>query len=55
MSKTEKPSIRFHGFDDTWEQRKLGDNIAEYTEKTTINNQYPVLTSSRRGIFFQTG
>lgn len=23
MSKTEKPSIRFHGFDDTWEQRKL--------------------------------
>ena len=54
MSKTEKPSIRFHGFDDAWEQRKLGDNIAEYTEKTTINNQYPVLTSSRRGIFFQT-
>ena len=47
-------SLRFHGFDDTWEQRKLGDNIAEYTEKTTINNQYPVLTSSRRGIFFQT-
>lgn len=39
MSKTEKPSIRFHGFDDTWEQRKLGDNIAEYTEKQqlTIN------------------
>ncbi len=25
MSKTEKPSIRFHGFDDAWEQRKLGD------------------------------
>ena len=48
------PSIRFYGFDDAWEQRKLGDNIAEYTEKTTINNQYPVLTSSRRGIFFQT-
>ena len=38
----------------SWEQRKLGDNIVEYTEKTTINNQYPVLTSSRRGIFFQT-
>lgn len=40
--------------DITWEQRKLGDNIIEYTEKTTVNNQYPVLTSSRRGIFFQT-
>lgn len=48
------PNIRFKGFTDEWEQRKLGDNIVEYTEKTTINNQYPVLTSSRRGIFFQT-
>lgn len=25
MSKTEMPSIRFYGFDDDWEQRKLGD------------------------------
>lgn len=25
MSKTEIPSIRFRGFDDDWEQRKLGD------------------------------
>ena len=32
----------------------MGDNIVEYKGKTTINNQYPVLTSSRRGIFFQT-
>lgn len=37
----------------SWEQRKLGDNIVEYTEKTTENNQYPVLTSSRKGIFFK--
>jgi len=49
-----KPEIRFADFTDDWEQRKLGDNIIEYTEKTTINNQYPVLTSSRKGIFFQT-
>lgn len=49
-----KPDIRFKGFTETWEQRKLGDNIVEYTKKTTVNNQYPVLTSSRRGIFFQT-
>ena len=48
------PEVRFPGFTDDWEQRKLGDNIIEYTEKTTVNNQYPVLTSSRRGIFFQT-
>ncbi|RHP19147.1 restriction endonuclease subunit S [Coprobacillus sp. AF35-8] len=49
-----KPDIRFKGFTEAWEQRKLGDNIVEYTKKTTVNNQYPVLTSSRRGIFFQT-
>lgn len=48
------PEIRFKGFTAPWEQRKLGDNIVEYTEKTTENNQYPVLTSSRKGIFFQT-
>lgn len=38
----------------SWEQRKLGDNIIEYTEVTTKNNQYPPLTSSRKGIFLQT-
>lgn len=27
MSKTEIPSIRFHGFDDAWEQRKFGDDL----------------------------
>ena len=48
------PEIRFKGFTDPWEQRKLGDNIIEYTETTTKNNQYPPLTSSRKGIFLQT-
>lgn len=27
MSKTEMPSIRFNGFDNDWEQRKLGDQM----------------------------
>ena len=31
MSKTEMPSIRFHGFDDAWEQRKAID-IADYSK-----------------------
>lgn len=47
-------SKKFRYIKNAWEQRKLGDNIVEYTEKTTENNQYPVLTSSRKGIFFQT-
>ena len=38
----------------SWEQRKLEDYIIEYHEVTTENNQYPALTSSRKGIFLQT-
>lgn len=36
-----------------WDKRRIGDYIIEYTEKTTINNQYPVLTSSREGLMLQ--
>ena len=32
----------------------MGDCIIEFNEVTTINNQYPALTSSRKGIFLQT-
>ncbi|MDA7027509.1 restriction endonuclease subunit S [Bacillus sp. CLL-7-23] len=50
---TKSPQIRFAGFTDAWEQRKLGDYIIPYNEVTTQNNQYPVFTSSRKGLFFQ--
>lgn len=36
-----------------WEEKKLGNYIVEYKEKTTENNQYPPLTSSRKGLFLQ--
>lgn len=48
------PNVRFKGFADDWEQRKVGELIEEYKEITTCNNQYPALTSSRKGIFLQT-
>ena len=35
MSKTEIPSIRFHGFDDAWEQRKLSEYLDVSNEKNT--------------------
>lgn len=55
MNKNSKvPKLRFPEFADDWEQRKLGDYIIEYKEVTTQNDQYPPLTSSRRGIFLQT-
>ena len=37
MSKTEMPSIRFYGFDDAWEQRKLEDYLTVSAEKNTGN------------------
>ena len=54
MQNNNIPKIRFNGFTAPWEQRKLEDHIIEYHEVTTKNNQYPVLTSSRKGIFLQT-
>ena len=37
MSKTETPSIRFCGFGDAWEQRKLEDYLTVSVEKNTGN------------------
>lgn len=48
------PKIRFPGFTDEWEPRKLREVIEDYIEKTIVQNQYPVLTSSQqKGIIFQ--
>ena len=48
------PEIRFPGFTDDWEQRKLGEVVEDYIEKTTVEDQYPVLTSSQqKGIVLQ--
>ena len=48
------PKVRFLNFTDTWEQRKLETYLQEYNEVTSTNNQYPALTSSRKGLFLQT-
>ena len=48
------PRIRFSDFTEDWEQRKLDYFVEDYIEKTVIQNQHPVLTSSQqRGIIFQ--
>ena len=54
MRKTEIPSIRFRGFDDDWEQRKLGDIIIEYKETVDSDCTLPILTSSKtEGVILQ--
>lgn len=37
-----------------WREVRIANCICEYTQKTTISNQYPVLTSSRKGLMLQT-
>lgn len=45
--------VRFKEFTDEWKTVKLGDYLVKHNEKSEFNNQYPVLTSSRKGIFLQ--
>ncbi|WZX99982.1 restriction endonuclease subunit S [Bacillus sp. FSL W7-1360] len=53
-NKENVPKIRFPGFDGVWERRKIGEVIENYVEKTVVQNQYPVLTSSQQqGIVLQ--
>ena len=47
MAKNTKPAIRFKGFTDAWEQRKLGDVFEEYSEKG--HEELPALTIIQGG------
>ena len=46
MSKTETPSIRFRGFDDAWEQRKLSEIADKVTEKNAGLQYVETFTNS---------
>ena len=48
----DKPEIRFAGFTDAWEQRKLDELLIEYDHKMQ-GGEYPIATSSRQGLFLQ--
>ena len=48
-----KPIIRFKGYQDDWEQRKLGDLTEELSEYATMASGLPLLTSSRSGLMYQ--
>ena len=38
------PEIRFEGFTDDWEQRKLGDVLSERNDQTPETNEYPLMS-----------
>ena len=51
---SKKPGIRFKGFTDDWEQRKLGEIITEYKETVDSECTLPILTSSKtEGVILQ--
>lgn len=44
---------RLEGFKEEWVKVKLGDYLIKHEEKSSSSSQYPVLTSSREGLFLQ--
>lgn len=38
-----KPEIRFAGFTDDWEQRKVGELLIERNEQAPMNEEYPLM------------
>ena len=53
MSKTEIPSIRFRGFGDAWEQRKLGDVVKEITRNDPESEAPIMMITANNGFIEQ--
>jgi len=49
------PQLRFAGFADDWEERKLGDLLKEFSIKSKIEDEHKVLSSTNSGMEFREG
>ncbi|WP_282667738.1 MULTISPECIES: restriction endonuclease subunit S [Lactococcus] len=49
------PELRFAGFADDWEERKLGDLLKEFSIKSKIEDEHKVLSSTNSGMEFREG
>ena len=47
------PLLRFKEFDSPWINTRLGRYFTEYREKSTVQDQHPVMTSSNKGLVLQ--
>lgn len=45
-----KPALRFQGFEDDWEEVRLGEVLVEYNKKSEVENQFELLSSTNSGI-----
>lgn len=52
-SKLTAPELRFPEFEGEWQLSRLGNFIEEYREKSVVQDQHEVLTSSRSGLIRQ--
>ena len=43
MAKQNKPAIRFKGFTDAWEQRKVGDLLIDRNQQAPMSDEYPLM------------
>src|SRR5699024_4990674 len=50
-----KPEVRYKNFSDAWEQRKLENFLQEYSIKSKIENEYPLLSSTNKGMEYREG
>ena len=50
-----EPELRFAEFKDDWEQRKLGKILVEFTNKSTKENEYTVISSTNTGMEVRDG
>ena len=41
--KSDAPAIRFKGFSDAWEQRKVGDLLIERSQQAPMSDEYPLM------------
>ena len=41
--KSDAPAIRFKGFSDAWEQRKVGDLLIERNQQAPMSDEYPLM------------
>ena len=54
MAKQNKPAIRFKGFTDAWEQRKLGEVVERITRKNeNLESTLPLTISAQYGLINQ--
>ena len=49
------PEIRFAGFTDAWEERKLGELLKEFSVKSKIEDEHTVLSSTNSGMEVRDG